>query len=167
MNFITRWIDRIVAFGVALLFMQAPQFIQNYTQVLAGHLAELSWQLGQMRLAAEQSGKTLAELAAKFLHSLDPDIATHGSLIQKMIFREHDFTAALTALTHATALTRPFAFIAHAKWELIRETATHFQAGLPLSIEAILWGLAGLFLGYGLIRGIIFIIRKLVALKPH
>ena len=146
---------RITAILFALLFMQGPQFVQNYLHILAGHLSELTWQLDQMRSSAEKTNKTLPELTDKFLKSSDRDIAHHGEFIHMLLKREYNFKAAFIALTEANLLLKPFIFMAHADWELVKETAALFKFGLPLTFEALAWALMGLFAGY-LMFGLIF-----------
>ena len=148
-------VDRTFAVGGAILFMQAPQFVHNYTESLAGHLAEVSWQLEQLRQMVQKSGRTLGELVTKFLGSSDSDIVFQGELIRNMVDRETAFSTALNALSDASPLSRPFVFFNHIHWELVKETSTHFRPGLPLSLESLIWGLIGLFFGYLLFRTLV------------
>ena len=164
MNMAVKIIDRIFAFLGAVIFMQVPQFIQDYVHVLYGHLAELTWQLDQMRTMAAKSGKTIAELSAKFLKNADSDIVFQGELIDKLIKREDAFASALQALTEAGPFTKSFLFLRHSNSEIVKETWKHFKLGLPLTLEAIFWGLIGLFLGYLLFTLLKKLLRSLSSL---
>lgn len=152
MNTVLKLIDRVFAVTGAVLFMQAPQFIQSYTHVLYGHLAELNWELDQMRTFVQKSGKTIEGLVNKFLSSNDMDIVFQGELIEKLIGREKNFTLALKALNAANPLTKPFVFVRYADKDLMRETWVHFKLGLPVTFEALAWGFFGLLAGYFLFR---------------
>lgn len=148
MNIVVKILDRVFVLLGALFFMQAPQFIQDYLHVLYGHLAELTWQLDQMRSMSAKSGKTLTDLVAKFLKSTDPDIVFQGELLDKLLQREEAFTAAVNALTHASPFSKPFLFLRHASVDLIQETWKHFKIGLPITLEALGWGAMGFVFGY-------------------
>lgn len=161
MNALLKLVDRVFAGVGAVVFMQAPQFIQNYTHVLYGHLAELHWELDQMHTFVHKSGKTIEALAKKFLSSSDPDIIFQGELIEKLVTRERDFSLALQALTTANPLTKPFVFLRHADKDLIGETWVHFKLGLPITVEALGWGFFGLLAGYFLFRLLYALARSL------
>lgn len=154
MSFFTKLVDRTFAVGGAILFLQAPQFIQSYTQTLAGHLAEVSWQMDQMRSMAEKSGKSLTGLVTKFLTNGDPDIVFQGQMIDMLIEREATFSLAYRKLLEATPFTKPFVFISNLNWDLVKETWQQFKMGLPLTAEGIVWGFVGLVLGYLMFRGL-------------
>lgn len=154
MTFLLKMIDRLLAVLGALVFMQAPQYIQDYVHVLYGHLSELNWQLDQIRTMTAKSGKTVAELAIKFLKSNDHDIVFQGELIDKLLKREEAFTSALRALREASPFSKPFLFLRHHDLEIAKETWRDFKFALPLTLEAMVWGLLGLFMGYLLFRAL-------------
>jgi hypothetical protein len=62
----------------AFVASQIPEFIQQYTQRLAGHVNELYRLLNQMRQVASYSNKTLDQYIQKFITSSDPDFARQG-----------------------------------------------------------------------------------------
>lgn len=152
MSLFTKIVDRSFAVAGAIVFLQAPQFIQDYKQHLAGHLSEVSWQLDQLRHMTKMTGRTLEALVDKFIHNSDNDVVFQGNLIETLIKRELSFKEALNALSQANPFTKPYLFVKYGEWDLILETTKNFKAGLPLTLEGILWALIGLFLGYGLFR---------------
>lgn len=161
MSILTKFVDRAFAVLGAVTFMQAPQFIQNYTISLSGHLAELTWQLDQLRQMARKSGRTLTDLVTKFIANDDPDVKFQGEMINNLIQRETSFNDAILALSNANPFSRPFEFMTHFHWDVVKESSMHYQLGLPLTIESIIWGVIGLFAGYLLFRSIVFIAYKL------
>lgn len=172
MNFIAKMIDRIFAVCGAIVFMQMPQFMQNYTENLAGHLAEVRWQLEQLRTMVHKSGRSLNELVAKFLVSPDSDIVFQGELIQGMVDREASFSSALTSISQASPYSKPLVFFKTIDWDIVNETSRHFSFGLPLSMESLTWGLLGLFAGYLLFRTLkrfflLFIPRAPKPIQPN
>ena len=48
--------DRMFSVGGAVAFSQLPQFMQQYSQRLSGHINELDRQVNLMQNAAEASG---------------------------------------------------------------------------------------------------------------
>lgn len=152
MSLFTKIVDRVFAAGGALLFLQAPQFIQDYTKILSGHLSEINWEMELYRKLAANSGRTLQALVEKYRSLQDPDITFQGEFLSTLIEREQEFKSAFVALTHANPLTKPFLFIKHLHWDLVKETTALFRPGLPLTLEGAIWALFGLFAGYLLFR---------------
>lgn len=154
MNMICKLIDRLCAAMGAVAFMQAPQFIQDYTHVLYGHIAELNWQLEHMRTELAHNSKSLLELVHKFLSHSDRDIIMQGEFIEKLLQREQAFTKALEALQTTGPLMKPFVFLRYSDGEIMRETWVHFKLGLPVTGEALIWGFIGLLVGFALFAGL-------------
>ena len=71
-------IDRILCVAGAVLFSQAPEYMQQYLQRLGGHLAEARRQLAQFEEIARQAGRTLQELSAQYATNADPTIIGMG-----------------------------------------------------------------------------------------
>lgn len=141
-------IDRIFALITALIFLQIPLFIQQYTQRLAGHLDELRYQVSLISEVSTQSGKTLQEFISKFVHSADFDFARQGDLMQAMVERLDKLNNSYLGLHHATLLKKPFIFLYYSDWEIVKSTFRSFKVGIPLSIEGIIYGVVGLVVGY-------------------
>lgn len=147
-----RLIDRILVVAGALVFAQVPLFIQQYSHRLAGHVAELRYQLNQLRIVAESSGKSFEAYIQKFIDAGDADFVGQGKLIQAMITRSNHLTESLSAITEASPLTRPFAFLSHLDTDIVKGTVHSFTLGVPLTLEAGIYALVGILVGYGLYR---------------
>lgn len=157
MHFIGNLFDRILVVLFALLFLQMPLFMQQYSHQLAGHVAELSDQLLQMEKNAARSGKSVKQWVEKFKSHQDQEIALQGETMQRTLSRYQTFSSSLSSLTAATALTRPFVFLRHLDPGIAASTFDHFQPGLTFSYEACLYALGGVLLATGvcsLIRGL-------------
>ena len=141
-------IDRICAVVGALLFMQFPLFAQQYSQRLSGHLEELRYQVGLMNGIAVQSGKTLQEFILKFAHNSDIDVGRQGELMEMMVTRLGNLNQALYSLNHSTVFTKPFTFIYYSDWEIFKSTMASYKLGIPISIEGLVYGMIGIFVGY-------------------
>ncbi len=160
-------LERLCGIAGALIFSQAPIFMQQYTHELAGHVAELHRQVSAMRQVAVQSGKSLELFIQKFVTSLDPDFRAQGELMEKMVHRWHQLSDGLTSLQHAALWERPYLFIHSLDSGVAHDTYRAFEPGLPLTLEGSLYAFAGLLLGTALFRLIRASLRALLSsLKP-
>ncbi len=147
-----KWIngllDRIFAVAGALLFSQAPVFIQQYKQQLAGRVAELQSQVEKMRWVAHQSGKTLDMYIQKFVSQSDADFARQGELMQGMVMRHADLSTAHQALFESTVFSRPLVFARHFDFAIAKQTYSSFEFGFLFSIEGLVYSIIGVGIGY-------------------
>lgn len=141
----TAIIERIVAILCVLVFMQIPLFMQQYQQQLVGRLEELSLQMQTMQKAA--GTRSLHQYIQKFQSSADPDFSNHGDFLQALVQRYESFTQAYTALTEASAWSKPFVFLAHLHSDVALSTFHHYDLGIPLNFEGIFYAALGLLIG--------------------
>jgi multidrug resistance efflux pump len=130
-------LDRLLCVAGAVLFSQAPEFMQQYLQRLEGHLDESRRQLAALTRAAESSGLTLDQLVADATRNVDPAIARLGGVAQGAVQRVAALQASDDALRHASALTRPFVFLAHLDPGILRGTAAIFRPAVPTTLEGL------------------------------
>lgn len=136
--------DRAVCVAGAVLFSQAPEFLQQYLQRLEGHLDEARLGLGRLRDAAAQSGMTLDQLASSAASNPDPALARLGAVVRESSARVDLLGAADAALRGASAWTRPFEFLAHADWGIARATLAIYRPAVPTTAEGLAYALAGM-----------------------
>lgn len=148
MKWLSGLLDRAFAVIGAIVFAQAPLFMQEYTQQLIGRTAELRLQVNAMRQAASLSGKTLEQLTQKFMENSDPDVVLQGKVMLSIVERWQQLSEALTAMQGSSIWGRPFAFIYHLNTDVFSSTFHQFKLGLPLNLEGGLYALAGLTTGY-------------------
>lgn len=154
MKWLSELLDRIFVVLGALLLSQVPLFIQQYQQHLAGHVAELQYQIDAMEEIAGKTGKTLNEFIQKFISSSDLDFSAQGRLMSAMVERFTQLSEALTSLENASILTKPFIFLAHSKYMIVNETWHSFELGLTFTFEGLVYALVGMCLGYFIYLGI-------------
>lgn len=147
-----RWmgkiLDRLFVVAGALLFLQLPLFMQQYRLQLTGHVAELKLQVTAMQQRAQMTGKTLEQFIQKFQNSSDADFAHQGQIMTNMVDRMHDLSDGLFALDHASVLSRPFQFLAHFHYDIVRSTMRTFEMGITFTLEGLVYALAGMIIGY-------------------
>lgn len=154
-GFFMNVLDRIFAVVGALLFAQAPLFIQQYIQQLVGHVDELRWQVRELeRLAGDKGVEAYVQ---KFMNHPDPDFSGYGGLIHATFTRFTEMTATYQTLTEASIFSKPFLFVATLKPEVFRSTFAHYDLGLPLTVEGAVYGFIGMLVGMGLYRGLRFV----------
>lgn len=154
-------LDRCFAVIGAMVFAQAPLFMQEYTQQLASRADELSLQVTAMRQAARLSGKSLEQLIQKFLENNDLDVVRQGEVMYSLVGRWHQLNDTLTAMQQSSLWSRPFVFLYHLNTDIFSSTLNHFKLGLPLNIEGGIYALLGMVFGY-----LIFISLKKILQYP-
>lgn len=147
-KWIKGFLDRAFAVAGALLLSQAPLFMQQYQQRLAGHVAELQLQIEMMRQAAALSGKTLNQFVQKFLASQDLDFVRQGEIMQSMVQRWESLSEGYIAMNNAVPFLKPFVFLAHLNYEIAKTTFEAFNIGISLSLEGFVYALFGIIIGY-------------------
>ena len=148
--YIGKILERILISLSVILCMQLPFFITQYTHQLKGHLDELKWQVEQMESSAALSGKNLEQYISKFVKSLDTDFAAQGLLMRSVVHRFEIFSKAWFALKNSSSLTRPFGFFRHLQLDIVKATFNDFKMGISFTLESIVFGLIGMFVGAGL-----------------
>lgn len=146
-------VDRILCVVGAVLFAQAPEFMQQYLQRLGGHLAEARRQLAQFEEIARQAGKSVQELATQYAANADPAVVSMGKLVNDSELRVSALGAAEAAIRDASVWSRPFVFLRQLDWEIARGTGSIYKPAVPTTIEGLLYGLIGVVLILGLYYG--------------
>lgn len=141
-------LDRSFAVAGAVVFAQAPLFMQQYTQQMIGRAAELNLQVDAMRKSAGLSGKTIEQLSQKFMENADPDIMRQGEMMLATVGRWHNVTDGLVAMQESSIWSRPFAFLYHMNTEAFVSTLHEFRMGLPLNMEGGVYAVLGVVAGY-------------------
>lgn len=147
LKLLAKLIDRIFVVIGALVFVQAPLFIQQYQHQLIGHVDEIRLQVNSMRAAASQSGKTLEQYIDKFQSSHDADFYLQGRIMSAMVERMQYLSDSLGALNQSTVWSRPFVFLRHYDSAIVKSTWQSYDLGIPLTIEGLGYALAGISVG--------------------
>jgi hypothetical protein len=146
-------LDRILCVVGAVLFSQAPEFMQQYLQRLEGHLDEARLTLGKFQDAAAQSGMTLAQLVAGAGQNPNPSMQRVGGVIQGAAARVDTLAAADAALRGATVWTRPFVFAEHVDWGIARATWSIYRPAVPTTAEGFMYAGLGIVAMLALYHG--------------
>ncbi len=165
MNWLSAIIDRLCVVAGALIFSQAPQFFSQYTQRLAGHAEEIKIHTAAIRYAAQKSGKELMEYVQKLSSHPDLDVSLQGEMMQNMMIRQVELSKSFLAMQDATPFTRPFLFLKYFNPDITKATLMQFQPGLVFSMEAMVYAVVGMGIGFSLFHFFAFLCRKCLPKK--
>jgi hypothetical protein len=144
---ITKTIDRCFAVGGSILFCQLPLLMQQYIQMLSGHLAEARHQLNLLQNTASLGNKTVQEYIQKFLGQSDLDFVNQGKLMQSMQSRYEDLSQAYGAIQESSVWMKPFVFASHIDTAVFWDTVKGFSPGISMNLETVIYALIGLVVG--------------------
>ena len=153
-KFLDAVFDRIFAVMGALIFSQAPSFIQQYIQRLAGSTHELKLQVEQIKKIADSAGLSYNEYIQKFSTSGNSLFEYQGQFLQMILDRYENFSRALYNLEQSFWLTRPFTFLKNINSDIFSGTLKHYTPAVNISLEGLIYALIGLLVGYFLYQGI-------------
>mgnify|MGYP001551093937 CR=1 FL=1 len=143
-------LDRALCVLGAVIFSQAPEFMQQYLQRLGGHLDEARRQLRQFRHAAEQSGLTLDRFITQTSANSDTAVAKLGGVMSDAVTRVDRLQSAQSALLDASLWTRPFVFLRHVDSSIAHATWTIFKPAVPTTVEGMVYALCGMLVFIGI-----------------
>ncbi|MDF9831952.1 hypothetical protein M2103_000156 [Ereboglobus sp. PH5-5] len=148
-------VDRVLCVVGAVLFSQAPEFMQQYLQRLGGHLDEARRMLAQYEGIAMQANLSLDDFIARTGSNADTVVARHAEVMRGVVDRVQDLSAAQAAIQDASMFTRPFAFLRHIDWEVASNTWAIFKPAVPTTGEGLAYAVAGIGVILGFYYGCI------------
>jgi len=143
-------LDRALCVVGAVIFSQAPEFMQQYLQRLGGSLDEARRHLVQFQEAAAHSGLTLDRLISQTSGNADPAVAKLGGVMTETVARVDSLAAAQAALQDASLWSRPFVFLRHLDPGIARGTWDVFKPAVPTTGEGLVYAIAGMLILLGL-----------------
>jgi hypothetical protein len=156
-----RWIlDRISIVIGAWFGSQLPQFIQQYTQRLGGHVDELSYLVAKLNQIAAHSNKNLHDFTHKLLNQSDPDIISQGEFLQGIVTRKEELSSSLNHLLDSTLWNRSYYFFSNLDHDTMMATLKSYQPGFSMTLEGIIYTTIGMIFFYGLYRGLVKLLWK-------
>ncbi len=133
--------DHIVFTLSFILGVQLPEFMQQYTQLINGKLAEANFHLSKFQSVADlHFNGDIKLLMSRYKVNSDPAISQTGQMISELINRVDALNNQFIALTQNTYIERVFYFLTHFELDSATLTARHFVLAIPLSIEALITG---------------------------
>ncbi|MDW3094234.1 MAG: DUF2937 family protein [Gammaproteobacteria bacterium] len=160
-------LDRVLfALGV-LLFMQAPHFVDQYSQRLGGYYqAQLNHLEQYQKIAQTQHQGNLDLLIQEFASSDKTSVRATGRNIS--IVREQTKTVKsdLDVLEYKPFVFKVMHLFMSMRYEIAQQTFVNYKPGVPFSIEAFVCALLGGVLMSSLFNSFLFVPR-LFKRKPN
>lgn len=163
---LTHLIDRLCIIAGVFAGSQIPEFIQQYSQRLAGHVHELERLLAQLRQTASYSNKTLDQYIQKFMASSDPDFASQGHFMNGIFTRWEELNQALNHLSQSSPWSRPFIFWGDFQYDIARSAFDSFQPAINLTLEGLCYAGLGGVAAWALFRLISAAISRCFSSRP-
>ena len=134
-------IDRCFFTAIFILGVQLPEFMQQYQQRLAGHLAEAQSQLNHFEIIAQQHfDGSIITMVTRYKDNSEAAIVSTGELIERLSLRVEYLSTHLAQITQSDYLHNVYLFIWHLDNEIAKGTAEHFSMAIPLELNAIATG---------------------------
>lgn len=127
----------------ALVLSQFPEFFQQYTQRLGGHLDEISAQVSSLEQRAADAGKDVPGYLRGFLLNRDVDVRREGMHLRSIVDRRAELATAYEALTGAGSVWRAQRFAKHVDWEIASSTFAVYRPAVPVTAESAIYTAAG------------------------
>ena len=147
---LSRLVNGVFSVTGAAGFSQAPGFLVQYQQQLAGRLAQVTDDLSALTDAAQRLGMT----AEAFLALADQEQGVYSAALiagaRQALNDQAALQAAYDALAAAPAATRGLTFLQYLDEAVVRDTLANFAPVVPLTLEGLLYAGAGLLVGVGL-----------------
>lgn len=150
--------ERLVVFFVALFMSQGPQYMNLYLNVLGGAKAAHEKSVSVITEKARELDMTVQQFIDDLLKAESKVSKSSGQVHQKQLADYEKTRKAFEALKKASVWSRPFVFLRTVDWSLAR--SVQFQPAFPLTLEALVYVLAGIIIGMLLYRAVLFFPRR-------
>jgi len=160
MKIFYRFVDRIVFAVGVLIFLQLPNFIDQYTQRLGGYYDSEKEHLELYQGIADKYYQgDLNKLIDSFKSSNQPGMKETAQELDKISDKVDELEQGVEILQNGTFLRQIGYMIVHVDMKLARGTLKSYTPGMPFTSEGLLSGLIGGVLVSLLFNGIVALIR--------
>ncbi|MDZ7777948.1 MAG: DUF2937 family protein [Bacteroidales bacterium] len=158
MKILLRFLDRIFFAAGVILFLQLPNFIDQYTQRYGGYYEAQQEQLENYGdIAAKYFDGDINRMVDSFKEEgNNPAIKETGRQLEETLNRIEELREGRQVLEEGTLLRKIGYIVLHPNWRLLSGTWSAYKPGMPFTMDALLSGIAG-----GLLFGALFsLLRK-------
>ena len=131
----------------ALLCSQVSEFIQHYTQNLAGRLDEARREVNGIIVRADAADMPVYAYLNEFTSATNPVFRQQGVALRATIDRASGLEQAYSDIVGAGIIDRPFVFAMHVRRDIATDVFRHFKPAVPLHVAGLLYALMGGVLG--------------------
>ncbi|MEO6011976.1 MAG: DUF2937 family protein [Devosia sp.] len=143
------------ALALGLGFAQFPEYAQQYEQRLGGAVDELTIIVEDFDRGAASFGLSRDDALLRYAASGDEFIVDRGLSMRMTLTRYEQLRSDLEKLQNANAIERVQFLPSYLDSDVGARALANFQPGVPLTGEAVGWGLAGALIGYLLLYPIL------------
>jgi hypothetical protein len=144
MKIVVGFIDRLFFAAGVLVFLQLPNFIDQYTQRFGGFYDAERAHLEKYQLIADQNfAGDLKALIRQFKAGGSQAIIQTGEAIEKTVLRVTEFEKGLRALEGSDFIKKVMYLSTNIDYGLAKGTLRVFKPGIPFSVEALACGVFG------------------------
>lgn len=167
MRLITGLLDRLLFAAGLALFLQIPQFIDHYTQRYGGYRQSVADSVAQYQRSADQHyGGDLDAMTRDFIADDKPALREMGDKIAGDRRRLVDMEHGLAILQYGHLGQKLWYLARHIDPPIAYGVIEAFHPGLPLTPEALLFGLVGGLLATALFNLLLWPLRLLFDRRP-
>ncbi|MEL6252222.1 MAG: DUF2937 family protein [Bacteroidota bacterium] len=147
-NFLGNLSERIFTVILAVIFAQAPVYMNQYTHVLAGAQKESETTYLDLENRAAGYDQTVEAFLNDLMQNEDPRVKDNAEVSWNTVKRYLDYDKALKSLRNSNAFTRPFNFLRHLDGRI--RSAVKFSPSLPLNFEGLIYAILGVLVAMGI-----------------
>ncbi len=141
LKFIATIFDRILFTLSFIIGVQLPEFIQQYSQRLSGHLNEALNHLAQFQfIASTQYQGNLATLIEQYRQNADPAIQQTGEIVNTLIQRTELLSNNVSRLQDNQFANRVYYFFKELDIKIAQATFDQFIMAIPIEVYALSTG---------------------------
>ena len=140
---------------------QIPEFISQYANILYGHVKEAAHNVAGWKTIADKAvGGSIDKLVDIYHSSPVNAIVETGKKCASDVFRYDWLKDAYDSIAHSSIITKPFEFVTHLDFGIVKETLSNYVPSIPLSVEGAVYSVLGLGAGIGLYNGAKILAKK-------
>jgi hypothetical protein len=137
-------LDRVICVVFAVVLAQAPVYMAQYIDVLAGAQMEAGKVYEELTVAARTFDLEVDPYLDKLASNADPMVRNSAEVQLNAVARYRRYTEALKALRDRSAWVRPFMLMRH--YDPSVHAAMDFEPNVPLTIEGAVYAGLGVVL---------------------
>ena len=137
-------IDRVMVVALALGAAQFPMFYAQYADTLAGAQAEAQMRYNELESSAAELQLSVDQFIERHRSSPDPVFRASGDIHRSTVTRYRKLDTALHQIRDAEPWEKPVVLGQVYDPQIL--AAMEFEPGLPLTIEGLAYGFAGLLI---------------------
>ncbi|UTW02233.1 DUF2937 family protein [Amphritea atlantica] len=159
---IGRLLDKLI-FGITLLLaLQVPQLADHYQQYLAGMYESTKWQVEGYAATAKAFGYTDTRSMIR-QHQQNSEPSVRADAGQKLVTLDlfDDLHQGVVVFEQGNLLSKTLYMFTPSRYHYLEKTLDNFKPGIPLTIEAALFGvILGLLLNVMMTQPCILLTRR-------